>query len=338
MSEERSLSEELRTAREGRGETLEQVHQRTGIALTILRELEEGEYNVVEPVYARLAINHYATYLGLDGADLEARLRNEVAATRPPAVEMRTSQQPPGQALAPVSPLAELIRSQPPSRLVTIGVIIVVGLAITLYLFGSETADPRASGLRPLPAPRPVATAPAPPVQQQRATAADNTERSATSSEVSSAPAPASATNPPVVAQVTQDPLATVPLSAPDGNISPGTAPETESDATEHVAVVPPVDPQTRPGVADPAVAISPAESGTTPGVPGTTPASTSAVVDSTLVEIAPIAVAGSTSADPDSASGDVAPVAITPPVDDPPDTSRGTPQVALVADTLVAA
>ena len=92
MSEELSLSEELRHAREARGETLEQVHQRTGISLTILSELESGDYTVVEPVYARLAINHYASHLGLDGAAFETRLRSEDAATRPPLLEI-----PPGR-------------------------------------------------------------------------------------------------------------------------------------------------------------------------------------------------------------------------------------------------
>ena len=60
MSEDLSLSEELRRAREARGESLDQIHQRTGIALKILQGLENGEFDVDELVYARLAINHYA--------------------------------------------------------------------------------------------------------------------------------------------------------------------------------------------------------------------------------------------------------------------------------------
>ena len=160
MSEELSLSEELRHAREARGETLEQVHQRTGISLTILSELESGDYTVVEPVYARLAINHYASHLGLDGAAFETRLRSEDAATRPPPVEMRTAKHPSIQSLPEPSAVAELIRSQPPSRLATIGVILVVGLAIVLYLLGSDTPDVRATSHRSPPVSRPVVTAP----------------------------------------------------------------------------------------------------------------------------------------------------------------------------------
>ena len=166
MSEELTLSEELRRAREAREETLEEVHQRTGIALTILRELESGDYNVVEPVYARLAIHHYASHLGLDGAAFEARLRSEVAATRPPLVEVRTPTISSSQSVPSPSPLAELIRSQPSSRLATIGVILVVGLAIVLYLLGSETPDPRATSVRSLPAPMPVVAIPPVPEQE----------------------------------------------------------------------------------------------------------------------------------------------------------------------------
>ena len=67
MSEELSLSEQLRRAREGRGESLDQVNQRTGISLKVLRALEEGDLEAVEVVYLRLAAVHYGNYLGLDG-------------------------------------------------------------------------------------------------------------------------------------------------------------------------------------------------------------------------------------------------------------------------------
>ena len=70
MSEKLTLSEELRRAREGRGETLDQVNQRTGISLTVLKALEEGDLEAVEAVYLRLAVVHYGNYLGLDGHEL----------------------------------------------------------------------------------------------------------------------------------------------------------------------------------------------------------------------------------------------------------------------------
>lgn len=67
MSEELSLSEQLRRAREERGETLDQVNQRTGISLKVLQALEEGDREALEVVYLRLAVVHYGNYLGLDG-------------------------------------------------------------------------------------------------------------------------------------------------------------------------------------------------------------------------------------------------------------------------------
>jgi transcriptional regulator with XRE-family HTH domain len=176
MSEDLSLSEELRRAREARGESLDQIHQRTGIALKILQGLENGEFDVVEPVYARLAINHYAVYLGLDGKAFEQRLYNDVDATLlgrhriqgwPPLVLLQTSPASAIHSLPEPSPLADLIRSQPPARLATIGVILVVGLAILLYLLGSDAPPPPRPTVSSPPArktprtvvQRPVATA-----------------------------------------------------------------------------------------------------------------------------------------------------------------------------------
>ena len=130
MSEDLSLSEELRRAREARGESLDQIHQRTGIALKILQGLENGEFDVVEPVYARLAINHYAVYLGLDCKAFEQRLYDDVDATRPPLVLVQTSPASAIHSLPEPSPLADLIRSQPPARLATIGAILVVGVEL----------------------------------------------------------------------------------------------------------------------------------------------------------------------------------------------------------------
>lgn len=89
MSEELSLSEELRRAREGRGESLDQVHQRTGISVKILQALEDGDLEAVEAVYMRMGAIHYATYLGLDGQALAQglggpRSKERVRARMPP--------------------------------------------------------------------------------------------------------------------------------------------------------------------------------------------------------------------------------------------------------------
>ncbi len=65
-SEDISVADLLRQARERRGESLEQVHERTQINEKILSGLEQGDFDVVEPVYMRLAALTYAEYLGLD--------------------------------------------------------------------------------------------------------------------------------------------------------------------------------------------------------------------------------------------------------------------------------
>ena len=85
MSEELSLSEELRRAREGRGESLDQVQQRTGISVRILQALEEGDLEVVEPVYMRMGAVHYAAYLGLEGEALAQGLGGLRSKERLPA-------------------------------------------------------------------------------------------------------------------------------------------------------------------------------------------------------------------------------------------------------------
>lgn len=68
MSEEkqRTIAEELSAARQARGLDLEEVHQQSGISLAVLRGIEGGQFDVVEPVFARLALKAYAEHLGLD--------------------------------------------------------------------------------------------------------------------------------------------------------------------------------------------------------------------------------------------------------------------------------
>ncbi len=85
MSEELSLSEELRRAREGRGESLDQVQQRTGISWRILQALEEGDLEAVEAVYMRMGVLRYASYLGLDGQALAQGLKGPRSRERVPA-------------------------------------------------------------------------------------------------------------------------------------------------------------------------------------------------------------------------------------------------------------
>lgn len=68
MSEEkqRTIAEELSAIRQERGLDLEEVHQQSGISLAVLRGIESGQFDVVEPVFARLALKAYAEYLDLN--------------------------------------------------------------------------------------------------------------------------------------------------------------------------------------------------------------------------------------------------------------------------------
>jgi cytoskeletal protein RodZ len=226
MSEQLSLSQELRQAREARGESLEQVHQRTGIALTILKGLEEGDFDVVEPVYARLAIDHYATHLGLDGKAFEARLRDEVVASRPPPVEMRAGRKTSPLPTPTPSPLTDLLRQQPPGRLATAAVVVVV-LAIVLYLLGSD--DSPATGYTPPPSATAVADrSTPPPAPLPRSTYSQSTAGSSTDGVASTQTASGGATRD---ASPAAEPVGTPPTRRP---------PETAMSATPTSATAAP--------------------------------------------------------------------------------------------------
>jgi cytoskeletal protein RodZ len=66
MNSEGSISEQLRQSRQGLQKSIEEIHQQTGVSLNVLRELEEGNFEVVEPVFLRLSLRTYAEYLKLD--------------------------------------------------------------------------------------------------------------------------------------------------------------------------------------------------------------------------------------------------------------------------------
>ena len=75
MSEEKQLTiaEELSAARQARGLDLEEIQRQTGISLSVLQGIEAGQFDVVEPVFARLALKAYAELLGLDPEPLLTR-------------------------------------------------------------------------------------------------------------------------------------------------------------------------------------------------------------------------------------------------------------------------
>ncbi len=68
MSEEKqqTIAEELSAARQARGLNLEEIQEQSGISLSVLQGLETDQFDVVEPVFVRLALKTYAEHLGLD--------------------------------------------------------------------------------------------------------------------------------------------------------------------------------------------------------------------------------------------------------------------------------
>lgn len=71
MVTEPSFATPLRQARQDLKQTPAEAQKGSGISINVLRDLEAGTCNVVEPVYARLALRTYATYLGLEVEPLE---------------------------------------------------------------------------------------------------------------------------------------------------------------------------------------------------------------------------------------------------------------------------
>lgn len=85
MDDKTKLGWRLRQAREEQGKTLEQVHCHTGLSLYILQNLEAGAFEVVEPVYIRLALRSYAEHLNLNAAGLVQQLEALWSPPLPPS-------------------------------------------------------------------------------------------------------------------------------------------------------------------------------------------------------------------------------------------------------------
>jgi cytoskeletal protein RodZ len=77
-----TVAEQLRTAREAKNLTVEQVAETTKIRTDHIRALEEGNFNVFSaPIYIRGSVKLYAGALKLDSAALLATLNAELGAT-----------------------------------------------------------------------------------------------------------------------------------------------------------------------------------------------------------------------------------------------------------------
>ena len=81
MSEEKqqTIGEELSAARQARGLDLKEVQRQSGISLTALQGIEAGQFDVLEPVFVRLALKAYAEFLDLDPEPLLIRFDQQHA-------------------------------------------------------------------------------------------------------------------------------------------------------------------------------------------------------------------------------------------------------------------
>ena len=77
MSERQSIAEQLRHARQQQEMTLEQVQQKTGLTANLLEDLESNRFDLVEPVYIRMALRTYAEHFGLDADALITQYNQE---------------------------------------------------------------------------------------------------------------------------------------------------------------------------------------------------------------------------------------------------------------------
>ena len=187
MSEEKqqTIGEELSAARQARGLDLEEIQEQSGISLSVLQGIETDRFDVVEPVFVRLALREYAECLGLDPEPLLSRFDQQQR-----------------QVLRPRQRSTVLLEQPKPQRssrtpLIVIGLVVGVCclLAVAYYFFGDKIAAPPtapAQSAAPTQIDTPAQTI-SPPTESQPVVALSDTllVQSSTESEVSEAPATA---------------------------------------------------------------------------------------------------------------------------------------------------
>ena len=147
MSEEQqTISQILCAARQGHGLDIDTVYRDTSISLPVLNGMENERFDIIEPVFSRLALLSYADYLGLDPKPLLDRFDQENGPIVPPLPEAAAAPQKTTPGLRLPIPLDSTI-------LRTVGVtssaLFILLLAISL--FGNSDAPPPAHKLPPEP-------------------------------------------------------------------------------------------------------------------------------------------------------------------------------------------
>jgi len=134
MSEEQDISAQLRQAREQQEQSIEDVHGQTGISLDVLHGLEENRFDVVEPVFTRMALCAYAQHLGLD-ADAILQQFDRTFGPMITPVEVRTSPSPgPSASSLPLTPSTLWI--------IGLGIVALLALLLIFYLVDVDPGVP----------------------------------------------------------------------------------------------------------------------------------------------------------------------------------------------------
>ena len=147
MSEEQqSISQILRAAREQRELDIDTVYLQTGISLPVLQGMENDRFDIIEPVFTRMALQSYAEYLQLEAEPLIARFNQEqgpIASDEPVAVR-ETPPETPGPRL-PLDGTA--------LRTIGLGVGALFVLILAISLFDGSDQPKAAQTPPPEPAP-----------------------------------------------------------------------------------------------------------------------------------------------------------------------------------------
>ena len=188
MNEEQqqTIAEELSAARQARGLGLEEVQRQSGISLAVLQSIETGRFDVVEPVFGRLALKAYVEYLDLDPEPFLTRFDQQH-----------------GRAFQPRHRPTVLISQPVPrrSRKPLIVISLVIGaccaLAVAFYFFSGRAAAPPPQIPAQSAAPPQATVVPtqvtATPAQSQPTTTLNDALVAQSSTEIGTSDAPASA-------------------------------------------------------------------------------------------------------------------------------------------------
>ena len=261
MSEEKTLGELLRQARDGRGESLEQVHERTGIGARVLASLEEGSGGVVEPVYQRLALTSYGEYLGLATDELLS-LYDADHGTQPVAEVREPAPPPPARWRSDLG--RRLGQASPMWLGAALAIVLVAVILLIVYLRGGEAARPAAATTS---APSQVQTPPRrqqpPPATAVRAPAlADESPTPVASETPTRAPAAAETPAEALAAETGSAQAQTPPAQTPPAQASSNQTTAAQPPATSSAAATAsPETSQTAPPATEDAPAQAPAPS-----------------------------------------------------------------------------